>query len=64
MLAYSGWEQATAWRWRSSTPIDHCPTEIETILAFGVRGMHPLISDTVGVERERRTPSECVVGET
>ncbi len=46
------------------TPIDNRPTDVETLRAFGERGVRLLISDTVGVEREGRTPSERVVGET
>lgn len=46
------------------TPIDNRPTDVDTLRAFGERGVRLLISDTVGVEREGRTPSERVVGET
>lgn len=46
------------------SPIDGRPTDVELLRQFGERGVRLLISDTVGVEREERTPSERVVGET
>jgi ribonuclease J len=46
------------------TPIDDRPTDMELLRQFGERGVRLLISDTVGVEREGRTQSERVVGET
>ena len=46
------------------TPIDGRPTDVDLLRQFGERGVRLLISDTVGVEREGRTPSERAVGET
>ncbi|HWV23195.1 MAG TPA: ribonuclease J [Thermomicrobiales bacterium] len=46
------------------TPIDDRPADIPLLQAFGDRGVRLLISDCVNVEREGRTPSERVVGET
>jgi ribonuclease J len=46
------------------TPIDNLPTDIDLLRSFGERGVRLLISDCVNVEREGRTPSERVVGET
>lgn len=46
------------------TPIDNKPTDIDKLRSFCDRGVRLLISDCVNVEREGRTPSERVVGET
>lgn len=46
------------------TPIDGLLTDTALLQQFGDRNVRLLISDCVNVEREGRTPSERVVGET
>jgi ribonuclease J len=46
------------------TPLDGKKSEISKINAVGRRGVHLLLSDSLGSERSGFTPSEVVVGET